>query len=60
MTKEKVYAFWNGKNIDGSNKVGSEDLLNAQRTSKTAQKYDVSSETVSTDNLQNNDTNTTK
>jgi hypothetical protein len=56
MDKQKTYGFWNGKNIDGSSKVGKEDLISAQRTSKTAAKYDVSNETVTTDNLQNDTT----
>lgn len=43
--KEKVYAFWNGKNANGSEQVGSEQLIPKLRNTETLAKYDVSDET---------------
>lgn len=51
MTKE--YATWNGKNPNGQSSVDNPDLIQAgPRSTKTAAKYDVGSETVAADDLQ--------
>lgn len=50
---DKKYAHWNGKNPNGQSQVGNPDLIQAgPRSTKTAAKYDVSSETVAADDLQ--------
>jgi hypothetical protein len=58
--EEKTYRFWNGKNIDGESFVGKDDLIPANRNTATLAKYDVSNETVSINNLQNEPQSTNK
>ena len=51
--KNETYKHWNGKNLDGASFVGDKDLIkDVKRDSKTAQKYEVSNDTISADDLQ--------
>ena len=53
MANTREYGHWNGKNPDGKSYVGNPELLEAgPRNSKTADKYDVSTETVAGNDLQ--------
>ncbi len=53
MTKEKVYKFWNGKNINGDSAVGSQYLIQeGPRSNTTDMKYEVGVDTFSADDLQ--------
>lgn len=53
MAKEKVYKFWNGKNIDGDSTVGSKYLIDEGPRSNTSEmKYEVGVDTISADDLQ--------
>ncbi|QJW47906.1 hypothetical protein HA075_20470 [bacterium BFN5] len=53
MAKEKVYKFWNGKNIDGDSAVGNKHLIEEGiRSNTTEMKYEVGVDTISADDLQ--------
>jgi len=55
MAREtKTYSFWNGKNIDGKSYNGSANLVEETMSAEQAEmKYEIGSETVSADDLQN-------
>lgn len=52
LTKQKGGWISMKRSDEKNTTAGNPDLLHAARNSKTAAKYDVSNETVSTDNLQ--------
>lgn len=53
MAKEKVYKFWNGKNIDGDSATGNKYLIEeGPRSNTTEMKYEVGVDTISADDLQ--------
>lgn len=53
MAKEKVYKFWNGKNIDGDLAAGNKYLIEeGPRSNTTEMKYEVGVDTISADDLQ--------
>ncbi|VBB08750.1 Hypothetical protein LUCI_4029 [Lucifera butyrica] len=50
---QKIYHFWNGKNIDGKSTIGLESLLREEsRTAPAEMKYEVGVETIAADDLQ--------
>ncbi|MEG6586186.1 hypothetical protein [Dendrosporobacter sp. 1207_IL3150] len=53
MANEKVYKFWNGKNINGDSTVGNKYLIEeGPRSSTQEMKYEVGVDTFSADDLQ--------
>lgn len=53
MAKDKVYQYWNGKNINGEDHVGNKFLIDeGPRNSTTEMKYEVGCDTISADDLQ--------
>lgn len=53
MANEKVYHYWNGKNIGGQDHVGNKFLIDeGPRNSTTEMKYEVGCDTIAADDLQ--------
>lgn len=53
MAQEKVYRYWNGKNIEGQSCAGDKFLIDeGLRNSTTEMKYEVGCDTVAGDDLQ--------
>jgi hypothetical protein len=55
--KNRIYRFWNGKNIDGNSTAGEPDLLDkiAGENQDSLLKYEVGVDTFSADDLQTED-----
>jgi len=53
LTDNKIYKYWNGKNINGQSSVGSQYLIQEGARSNTKEmKYEVGVDTFSADDLQ--------